>query len=475
MSNYDSYLDQSMEYLKKYIGDMKSRPILFIGSGFSQRYINAPTWSKLLEQLIDENPEIEMPLQFYIQEHNGNYAKIASELVDYYRTYAWKNKDDDELFPPFLFESPSKNIHLKFKISSILIELMEQFDAEVHELKEELDLIKKLSPQAIITTNYDNLLETLFPKYEPIVGQQVINLKKSTDIGHILKIHGSVEDFDSIVIEQKDYDNFFKKQIYLIAKLFTYFMEHPIIFIGYSLTDENIKSILYNVKQIIDSDMEPMIDNMWFVEWKKEQINSSETPPREKPISVGNGESVRLNYIKLNTYEKLYDALYQDSVDIEFLKQIEETVYNVVKSDTITNLEVDIASLRYLTDRDSFLSSFTTGEEAGTETTRPMLTFAHINDPNQLASQFSLTATQLSRRVFGTGRAHWTRAYALIYNVRAQTGIDLRASNNNYHVYMNNVSRYSVDMVNLLQKVHNGEPYEIIIDGQQTRYPVEQI
>ncbi|WP_096155711.1 SIR2 family protein [Bacillus sp. FJAT-45066] len=66
-----------------------------------------------------------------------------------------------------------------------------------------------------------------------IVGQHVIRQKKSTDIGHILKIHGSVEECNSIVIEQQDYDSFFNKQIYLIAKLFTYFMEHPIIFIGY--------------------------------------------------------------------------------------------------------------------------------------------------------------------------------------------------------------------------------------------------
>ncbi|WP_354006044.1 SIR2 family protein [Paenibacillus polymyxa] len=51
--------------------------------------------------------------------------------------------------------------------------------------------------------------------------------------------------------EQQDYENFFKKQIYLIAKLFAYFMEHLIIFIGYSLSDGNIKSILYSVKQIL--------------------------------------------------------------------------------------------------------------------------------------------------------------------------------------------------------------------------------
>jgi len=273
LSNYNSYLNSSLEYLKQYIDNMKSRPIFFIGSGFSQRYINSPTWGALLKQLIKENPEIKRPMQYFVQEHNGDYAKIASELVDYYRTFAWEHHDNGEMFPPFLYESASRSVHLKYKIASILINLMEQFDAETHEFAEEIDLIKQLNPQAIITTNYDNLLESLFPKYEAIVGQQVIRQKKSTDIGHILKIHGSVEDCESIVIEQQDYDYFFKKQIYLIAKLFTYFMEHPIIFIGYSLSDENIKSILYNVKQIIDADIEPMIDNMWFIDWSREPIN----------------------------------------------------------------------------------------------------------------------------------------------------------------------------------------------------------
>lgn len=334
-SNYDIYLQDSLQHLKQYISDMKSRPILFVGSGFAQRYINSPTWGGLLEQLVEENPEIDMPMQYFIQECNNDYVKIASRLVDYYHTYAWKNRLDEEQFPSFLFTATSRNVHLKYKIASILINLMEQFDVDRHELHDELELIKKLNPQAIITTNYDNLLETLFPKYEAIVGQQVIRQKKSTDIGHILKIHGSVEECNSIVIEQQDYESFSKKQIYLIAKLLTYFMEHPIVFIGYSLSDDNIKSILYNVKQVIDAGVEPLIDNMWFIEWSRDPINPDESPQKEKLISVGNGESVRVNYIKLHSYEKLYEALYQDSVDIEFLKQIEETVYNVVKSDAI--------------------------------------------------------------------------------------------------------------------------------------------
>ncbi|TKJ09057.1 hypothetical protein FC702_00790, partial [Bacillus cereus] len=116
-SNYDTYLKDSIQHLKQYIVDMKSRPILFVGSGFAQRYINSPTWGGLLEQLIEENPEIDMPMQFFIQEYNGDYVNIASKLVDYYHVYAWKNRSDEEQFPPFLFNATSRSIHLKYKIA----------------------------------------------------------------------------------------------------------------------------------------------------------------------------------------------------------------------------------------------------------------------------------------------------------------------------------------------------------------------
>lgn len=412
--------------------------------------------------------------RFFVQEHEGDYAKIASELVDYYRDYAWENNGNEELFPSSLFSSSSKNIYLKHSIAKVLIELTESFDLDVNQWRNEISLLKQLNPQAIITTNYDTLLEKIFPKYEPIVGQQVINQKKATDIGHILKIHGSVDELESIVIESDDYEKFSKKQIYLIAKLFTYFMEHPIIFIGYSLTDDNIKSILYNVKQIFDSDSEPMIPNMWFIDWSSEDIGPEEIPPKEKPISVGNGESVRLNYIKVHTYERLYEALYQDSIDIESLKQIEETVYNVVKSDSITNLEVDIASLRYLTDREKFFKSLITSAEAATSYESSLVTFAEITDPNQLALQYSLTATELSSRVFNIPNYNWYHGYALIKRVENQIGVDLRGNNNEYHVYMNGVTRFSLQTVDLLQKVLNNDPYTIIVNEKEYSYPPEE-
>lgn len=475
MSHYDDYLEDSLARLNDFIEEMRSRPILFIGSGFSRRYINAPSWHELLEILIKSNPEIEMPLLYFVQEHANDYAKIASDLVEYYRNYAWKNSEDTDLFPQHLFSSTNKSIYLKYKITEIIQQFMTTFNIETNEYKEELEIFKKLNPQAFITTNYDNMLEMLFPKYTPIVGQQIIYQKESTDIGHILKIHGTVERPDSIVIEKQDYDNFFTDQIYLIAKLLTYFLEHPVVFIGYSLSDENVKSVLYNVKKILNADSEAFIPNMWFISWNKD-IGPTSSPSKEKSIAVGNGESVRVNYIEVSSYEKLYEALYQDSVDIELLKQLEETVYNVVKSDTITNLEVDIASLRGLTDRTQFTSRFIHSAQPEEETVgRTLVTLAHITDPNQLAAQWPLTPTDLSLRLKQIERRYpreqvWYYGFSLIQRVKSQTGIDLKATNNDYHVSMNGVTRYSMKMVELLTEVMNNRPYTLSIDGKDYSY-----
>lgn len=470
MHTYNFHLEKSLEKIKEYLFERRIRPILFIGSGFSQRYINSPTWKELLEQLIHENSDINKPLQYYLQQYGEDYPNIASVLTEKYREYAWEHIETSDEFPEFTFESESNSIHLKYKISSILKEKMNSFDTENNELNNEINLLKDLNPQAIITTNYDNLLEFLFPKYETIVGQEVIYKKESTNIGHILQIHGSVDDFDSIVINKEDYDIFKNKRTYLNAKLLTYFIEYPVFFIGYSLTDENIKSILFDIKQITNQETEPMIENMWFIDWSKEPIKEEEVLVQVKSFSVGNGESVKINYIKLHTYEKLYEALYQDSVDIGILKKIEETVYNVIKSDTIMDLKIDMVSLQHLTNRQKFFESFTMAASEETEEENlNVFTFADITDANQLAARYSLTASELSTEVFGIEKHHWSHAYKLIQIITEEKGINLRESNNKYHVRLaGRVTAYSMDMVSLLKKVKENELYELELVGSST-------
>jgi len=62
-------------------------------------------------------------------------------------------------------------------------------------------------------------------------------------IGEIFKIHGCITDPAGIVLTDDDYEDWNNKKKYLSAKLLTYFLEHPVLIIGYSAQDPNVLSI----------------------------------------------------------------------------------------------------------------------------------------------------------------------------------------------------------------------------------------
>lgn len=463
MGDKDFYKKQ-IDNLSDYIHEMNSRPIFFIGSGFSQRYIKTPNWEELLEYLIEDNSMITRPLQYYIQKFDGDLSEVATELVGFYYEYAWEHKNE---FPEHLYNSKDQSIYLKYKIAEYLKNLSDKFEIP-QKLKSEISILKTLSPHSIITTNYDSLIEKLFPDYEVIVGQEIIKEKSATDIGHILKVHGSIDDISSLIIAKKDYDEFNSKQIYLISKLFTYFVEHPIIFIGYSINDDNIKSILSNVKKIYGVESGNKLENLWFIDWSMDELtNNNGEGVYEKNVDVGGGENVRLNYIKQHSFGYLYNALYQNSVDINLLKDFEAAVYNVVKSESITDMKVDIASLRYLTESSNVLRTFTHSPLSDDPNkSKSLLSFALINEANQLATQYDYTATELSQKIFSDKNAHWSKAYKLFDQIEKKWGINLRKSNNTYHIELKGISRYTENAVELLKKVKNKEEYVIEFNGR---------
>lgn len=85
------------------------------------------------------------------------------------------------------------------------------------------------------------LLESLFPEFKVFVGQDDLVFHRTFEMGEIYKIHGSMDNPESMVLEEADYVKLAETQDYLAAKLLTIFMEYPIIFIGYSLNDPDIK------------------------------------------------------------------------------------------------------------------------------------------------------------------------------------------------------------------------------------------
>ena len=113
----------------------------------------------------------------------------------------------------------------------------------------------------IFTTNYDTLLEDSYPSSERNVVRKdkdctYIQDKKTT----VFKIHGDFTDPDSVVITSNDYEQFFNKpvnsQLWDLIK--TEFLTKHILFIGYSLSDDNIIDIIKHISKAVGRNQKEM-------------------------------------------------------------------------------------------------------------------------------------------------------------------------------------------------------------------------
>ena len=85
-------------------------------------------------------------------------------------------------------------------------------------------------------------------------------------IAEIYKIHGSVQNPESIVINKADYQKFYDKGKYLAAKLMT-------IFIGYYISDSDIQAILSDVVECLPLDKIEILQKRFiFVEYNLDFI-----------------------------------------------------------------------------------------------------------------------------------------------------------------------------------------------------------
>lgn len=218
---YCDYMQHVEDDIEACIDSMGCQPILFVGSGFSRRYINAPNWEELLVTMAELCPNIKKNYAYYKQSFK-NEIDIGSNFIEPFKEWAWENMVE---FQPDLFTTDyNSDIYLKYKISEYINKITPTDPiSESNGLKNELIALKSINPHAIITTNYDSLLQKLFNEYIPIIGQQI--LKYNTfSIGEIFKIHGCVSDPKSLILTRNDYDEFLKKKKYLSAKLLTFLL-----------------------------------------------------------------------------------------------------------------------------------------------------------------------------------------------------------------------------------------------------------
>jgi hypothetical protein len=451
MAGYAQYQEEIKADVVETLKLFQCQPILFIGSGFSLRYANGPNWEMLLTQAAKACPAIDKDFTYYKQKYDNDLSKVGSVFADLYFEWAW-TKEGKKNFPPELFTAGTpRDSYLKHTVATLLNDLSEKIGDKT--LQAELAALKKLGPHAVITTNYDTLLEPLFPQYEVVVGQNVFR-QSALVVGEIFKIHGSIKDPRSLVLTAEDYEIFDRTKRYLSAKLLTYFAEHPLLFIGYGANDENIKNVLYDMSRMF-TPTTALIPNIYILQWDKE-INDASEPARERVLEVGDDINVRIKSISANDFGWVYEAFgangVMEKVDLKALRSLANRMHTLIRTDIPSkNVQVNYEALEHaISNQGTFANLFgVTG----------------LGDPGAANANHPYTSTAFAEHV---GVPHWYHTNELIKKIKQDCGFDMQSFDNIYHVAIktgqaegSKVRKYSDAAVALLKKVRNGEAYEI--------------
>lgn len=301
-------------------------PFLFLGSGFSRRYLALEDWRGLLEHFC----VMGKPFEYYLASANGDYPKISELIAEDFNKYWWEAEEYKSSVERNKSKITDVTSALRIEISNYLSKFNESI-AINSSYKSEVELLSGLNVDGIITTNWDMFIEQLFPDYKVYIGQEQLLFSNPQEIGEIYKIHGCSSNPGSLILTKSNYDAFQERNAYLAAKLITLFVEHPIVFIGYSMSDENICSILKAISLCIGKDnIEKLRRNLIFVQRLKgeEEDNISDT------YLTIEGVQIPLVLVKTNDFTAIYESIEvtKRKIPARILRFCKEQLYELVQS-----------------------------------------------------------------------------------------------------------------------------------------------
>lgn len=322
------------------ISKFNTTPFLFVGSGMTRRYFNLPDWKGLLEHFAKAINDDAFAYSFYENRAKtmdcaaGIMPKIA-ELIQCDYDSKWFKDASIRTVDATVQDQIKKGLSpFKAEIAAY-IQRSCVINADYQKEIEKLAEISEKSIAGVITTNYDTFLEDHFKGFAKYVGQNQLIFSSIQGVAEIYKIHGSVEIPDSIVINEADYVQFESKSAYLAAKLMTIFMEYPIIFMGYSISDSNIQNIIRSIVNCLDGDqIKKLEDRFVFVEYKPGAIGVDVTP---YTIMV-DGKPLSMRKVVLSDFMPLYAAIgnKQAKLPVRILRRFKEELYTYVVTNTPT-------------------------------------------------------------------------------------------------------------------------------------------
>lgn len=221
MNNED--LLENIELIREKANNKKL--VVFVGSGVSRNTKGMSSWYGIIDKMASS-------INYSRCTYCTYKHKKCKESCKFKREYS---TDEFLKIPQYLFNKNKK------KYWEILNEcIAKSVDAPLS------STIFEINPAHIITTNYDDLLESsshVYRKqYDVIIEDK--DLLSADKCKYIIKMHGDLKCPQTVVLKEQDYLDYSQNHILVELFIKSLLTNHTFLFLGYSLNDYNIKLII---------------------------------------------------------------------------------------------------------------------------------------------------------------------------------------------------------------------------------------
>lgn len=302
-----------------YMVEENQFPIVFIGAGISQRYLEGyPNWQQLLKMLWKEAQQTR---DFYGHLNRIRNSLASNQLSDAeleYLTNVTAAADIERMINELFYKEKieiigfSQEQAFKSKLSPFK-KMLSNFFLNYKlkkDIDEEFEQFKKMlmKAQIILTTNYDTLIQDSYNEIskhgvKTYVGQTGF-FQQTIGFAELYKLHGCAREPQSLIITEEDYSKFDKNSVLISAKIISMLLYSPIIFIGYSLTDRNVRKIIKEfVSSLTDEETVLLENRLVVIEWKENEKELIEEKITDNDLNC------RFTVIKTDNYIEVYKKI----------------------------------------------------------------------------------------------------------------------------------------------------------------------